>query len=255
MHAAPPKKLIWWKRDEQVLTSSMRWWAMSVVQGILYSLGPVLLGLTLAVLYSITGETNMLLVAVALLVVGFGYIAWYAAAPITRKWEIIITDDRYYVVEDAQGTVFGYLGPGFYRVPWHKDAYVRGYVDFKTVPVYEYFEGLRWADETEGYIEIKLMMAFNPVQADPTMYGTLRRMTQREAFKHLIRNDLLDFLRYQATLLAWDEFIFLVGNSKTIEGAIMDGLEPLAAIGLTPAEDESILVLVDSVSPVVERSL
>jgi hypothetical protein len=209
--------------------------------------------MSLVVLYSITGETNMLLVAVALLAMGAAYVVWYAAAPITRKWEVIVTDDHYYVLEDEKGEVFGYLGPGLNRVPWHRNAWVRKYVDFKTISVYEHFEGVRWADGIEGYIEIKLTMAFNPVKADPTMTVTLRSMTQQDTFAELIRRDLHDFVRHQAKLLTWDELLFLVRGSKTIEGAISDGLEPLAAIGLTPLENQPILVLVDTASSTVKQ--
>ncbi|MBN1564103.1 MAG: hypothetical protein JXA10_09695 [Anaerolineae bacterium] len=247
--------LIWWKRDDQVIANSMRWWAGSIIQGIVYSLGPIFLGGTLLVLSSITNDVNMLVVAVALLVVGAGYISWYTAAPHTRKWEVVVTDDSYYVVEDDQGGVFGYLGQGLNRVPWRRDVCVRKFADFKTIPVYEQFDDIYWTDGTKGYVEIKMTMRFDPTQAEPIMYKELRKMNQRDAFGDLIRNDLRDFLQYQSKMLAWDELGFLVGNSKTIQGAIIDGLEPLAAIGLTPAEDRPILILLDAEQPAVEEQL
>lgn len=204
-------------------------------------------------LYSITEDIDILRVAVALLALGLAYAGVYAAAPITLSWEVVVPDESYYVIENQHGEVFGFLGYGVNRMGWHRNALVRKYVDFNTVSIYEHFEGIRWADGVEGYIEIKLTMDFNPVQADPTMYMAMRRMTQQTTFEELIRRDLHDFVRHQSKLLAWDELVFLVCGSKTIQGAIVDGLEPLAAIGLTPSENHPIRVLVDAVSPAVEQ--
>lgn len=230
---------------DYVLASSMKWWAGNIVQGLFSGIGPILLALMLVQLYFITDDYNALLVAFPLLLVGLVYLIWFGLAPVTRKWIVTVPENEYYVVEAKNGAVFAYVGAGQHRVPWHMNTLVRKYADFKTISVYEHFEDVEWADGTVGYIEFKVTMAFDPAQADPSMYAALYEMTQPDAFATMIRRDLRDFVRHQSKLLTWEEVLLLIRGSRVLEGAVTEALEPWEAMGLTPGGERAIRVFAD----------
>jgi hypothetical protein len=129
---------------------------------------------------------------------------------------------------------------------------VRDYVDYSSVVVNEVIEDVLDSDALPVDIEASVVMSFNPVQAEPELYPTLRQMRSQEQFQSLIARDLQDIVRKHLNRLASVQGQGMLQNVKSLEGVIAEQLEGRAALGLTPASTRPVMVHVRAPQKVKE---
>ena len=220
----------------QARYSSMAWWGLKTVQGLLSGGGLVALGALLAILVGLgDGSTWLVRLGSGLVVVGILVLLRYALAPVTCRWIVTVPENWYYVIEDSDGYTLEYLGPGRMIVPWRWHSSVREYVDFSSIAVNEVVEDVLDSQALPVDIEVSVVMAFNPVNADPNAYAALRKMAAPEQFQAMIARDVRDIVRkHLNTLAPVQGQSGLLHDVQSLEAVIAAQLEGRAALGLTP---------------------
>lgn len=223
--------------------NSMSWWALKLVQGFLFGGGIIVFGTLLWTLNEVfDGGVCLARLGLGVILAGIFVFLRYAAAPITCRWIVTVPENWYYVVEDGDGYTIEYLGTGRMIVPWRWNSRVREYVDFSSVTINEVVEDVLDSDALPVDIGVSVQMSFNPVDADPNLYATLRKLRSQEQFQALIARDVRDIVRKHLNTLASVQGRGLLQNVQSLEAVIADQLEGRAALGLTPATTRPVTV-------------
>ncbi len=238
----------------QARYSSMAWWGLKIVQGLLWGGGLVAFGALLAILVALgDGSAWPSRLGSALIVVGIIVLLRYALAPVTCRWIVTVPENRYYVVEDGDGYTLEYLGPGRMIVPWRWHSHVREYVDFSSIAVNEVVEDVLDSHALPVDIEVSVVMSFDPVNADPNVYAALRKLVAPEQFQGLIARDVRDIVRkHLNTLAPVQGQSGLLHDVQSLEAVIAEQLAGRAALGLTPAPTRPVAVHVRAPQKVKE---
>lgn len=233
--------------------NSMAWWGLKLVQGLILGGCLIMLGGALAVvgLASETGWLSVLGVGCAL--AGVLLALRGLAAPLIQRWIVSVPENWYYVVEDGDGYTVEYLQPGRMIVPWRASSTIHPYVDFASVVINEVVEDVLDSDALPVDLEVSVLMTFNPTQADPGLFASLRKMTHPDQFRTMLARDLRDIVRKHVTALEPVGGQGLLPNVQTLESVIAEQLEETRSImGLRPAEDRPVTVHVRAPKQVKE---
>ncbi len=227
---------------QRARASSMSWWGYKAVQGLLLGGIPLALGAAIDILAALAGAgVTVTGLGAVIMLAGLAIILRYALAPLTCRWIVSVPENRYCVVEDADGYTLEYLEPGRLIVPWRWNARVRDYVDFNTVTIREVVLDALNVDPPVD-IEVTVIMAFNPVHADPELFARLRGMTTRSAFETMIARDVRDTVRKHLHQLSPRQQQTALRHPRLVEDALAAALERHAALGLTLASSRPIMV-------------
>ncbi|MBN1680252.1 MAG: hypothetical protein JW966_08160 [Anaerolineae bacterium] len=232
---------------------SMAWWQLKTIQGALLGGGPLVFGLLLWTIAWLTGAESWLrLLGLGIGIVGALVALRYLAAPLTCRWIVSVPENWYAVVEDSDGYTLEYLEPGRMIVPWRWGSVIRRYVDFNSIVVNDLVEDVLDSQSLPVDIDVSLLMAFNPVSADPPMYAALRQMTTPEQFQAMIARDVRDIVRKHLNTLAPVQGQSMLHNVESLETVITEQIAGRAAMGLTPASTRPVTVHVRAPQKVKE---
>ncbi len=178
---------------------------MKTLQGVLIGGGPFALGMMLIVATAMfDAGRGWAWLGSVLLLIGLGIMLRYALAPATCQWVVIVPENRFCVVEDADGYTAEYLEPGRWFVTWRWGAKVRDYVDFNTITATAVIADVLAGSGPVVDMDVTVLMAFNPAEAEAARAAQLRKMTTREDFETLIARDVRDIMRKHFRLVAPD---------------------------------------------------
>ncbi|MBN1202532.1 MAG: hypothetical protein JXJ20_11815, partial [Anaerolineae bacterium] len=229
------------------------WWWFKIVQGALTGGLLVMLGVLVALGVTVMGGSVWVSrLGIGLIAVGALVFVRYLAAPLTCRWIVTVPENWYFVVEDADGYTLEYLEAGRLLVPFRWNAHVRPYVDFSSVVVNEEVEDVLDSDALPVDIEVSVLMQFNPVEADPDLYASLRKLTTPEQFEAMLSRDIRDIVRKHLNMLDPVHSQETLHNVMTLEAVIVEQLEGRAAMGLVPALDRPVTVHVHAPEKVKE---
>jgi hypothetical protein len=252
--SSPPKGLrrrVKQYRDlrRQARANSMSWWMVKAVQGIIMGCFPFVLGIMLVVVYTLVGGSVWLSMAgMGMVLGGLAIIGWYVAAPATCKWIVTVPENRYWVVEDGNGHTAEYLPPGRLIVPFRMNSRVHDYVDFHTIIVRELYEDVLRGSGRKVDLEVNVVLAFNPTEADPRLYARLRTLTRREQFEDLVANTIRDSVSRYFTRLSPEFWHSALRDPKILEEQITDQLVELESMGLLLASSQPVTVFVHGIT-------
>ncbi len=234
---------------QRARANSMSWWGAKALQGMLIGIIPVTFGLLLTAAYALVGGSVFwALLGLLLLLGGVAAILWYALAPWTCKWIVTVPENCYWVVEDANGHTAEYLPPGRLIVPFRMNSKVRDYVDFNAITIRETYEDVLRGSGRKVDLEINVVAAFNPVEADPRLYARLRTMIVREQFEDIVTNHVRDAVSMYFTRLSPDFWQGALQNPKVLEETIIDQLYGLEAMGLFLGSSQPVTVFVHGIT-------
>jgi hypothetical protein len=222
---------------------SMSWWAMKALQGLLIGGGPFVLGIVLIMADKLLGAGQAWSwVGFVLLLTGLLIILRYALAPATCKWIVTVPENRFCVIEDNEGYTAEYLEPGRWMVTWRWNAKVRDYVDFNAVTVNTQITDVLGGSGPAVDMDVTVVMAFNPAQADSHAYAQLRQMTTRDQFETLIAREVRDSVHKYFRLLTPDQQRSAARNPRALEEYLSDQLEHYRTMGLSLASSRPVMV-------------
>jgi hypothetical protein len=226
---------------QRARADSMSWWGMKALQGLLIGGGPFGLGIILIAVDKLLGAGQAWSwIGFVLALTGLLIVLRYALAPVTCKWIVTVPENRYCVIEDHEGYTSEYLEPGRWFVTWRWYAKVRDYVDFNAVTVNTQIANV--PDSSSPALDVTVMMAFNPAQADPSTYAQLRQMTTRNQFETLIARDVRDLVHRYFRVLPPDQPSSAAHNAHALEEYLGDQLEPYRSMGLSLASSRPVMV-------------
>jgi hypothetical protein len=229
---------------------SMSWWAMKVLQGLLIGGGPLAFGVLIIVAATLLNTSRWVAwVGMGFALAGLLFLLRYLLAPVTCRWIVTVPENRFCVVEDADGYTAEYLEPGRWIVTWRWNAKVRDYVDFNTVTTNTLIADVLGGNGPVLDMDVTVIMAFNPAEAEPQMGAQLRQVTAREQFETLIARDVRDIVRKHFRLLPPDQQRSALSNTRVFEEVIADELAHYHTMGLTLASSRPVMVYVRSVPP------
>jgi hypothetical protein len=220
------------------------WWGYKFVQGLLFGGGPFAIGVLLVALSALLGGVGCLSgIGVTLVAAGLLVLLRYALAPATCHWIVTVPENKYWVVEDRDGYTLEYLPPGRMIVPWRWNSKVRNYVDFNAVTVTQVIDDVLSAGAPRVDVEVSVVMTFNPVEADPEMYASLRALDSREKFEAMLARDVLSIVRRNLNRLPQGQQDVL-RHPEVLEDVIAEQLERHQAWGLFLASGRPVTVTV-----------
>ncbi|NDJ75146.1 MAG: hypothetical protein GYB65_02715 [Chloroflexi bacterium] len=239
----PPPRDGYRELQQQARYDSMAWWRYKIAQGLRLGGSIVAVGLIVLLLQAMTGSPRAMAWLGGLVVVaGLGMIGRYALAPLTCKWLVIVPENWTYVIEDDEGYTREYLPSGRLLVPWRWHVFVREYVDFSTVTVTEVIRDALNSQVVPVDIEASVSMVFDPTQADPAQYATLRKMDSPDIFERMLARDLRDIIHRYLKRLSPEEAYHLQHDADSLEELILDELAGRAPLGLFPAPKRPVMV-------------
>jgi hypothetical protein len=225
----------------------MAWWRMKALQGLIIGGAPFVLGLLIMIAVAVLDAGRFLMwVGAGFSVLGFLIILRYALAPATCKWIVIVPENRFCVVEDADGYTAEYLEPGRWIVTWRWHAKVHDYVDFNAVTTNAVIADVLGGGGPVADMDVTVVMVFNPAHAESHTYAQLRKMTAREQFEAMIARDVRDSVRKHFRPLTPDQQRSALHNTHALEDIIADQLGHYRTMGLTLASSRPVMVYVRS---------
>jgi hypothetical protein len=226
---------------------SMSWWVMKALQGLLIGGAPFVLGIVLIMADKLLGAgRGWSWIGFALLLAGLLIILRYALAPATCKWIVTVPENRFCVIEDNEGYTAEYLEPGRWIVTWRWNAKVRDYVDFNAVTTTTQIADVLGGGGPAVDMDVTVVMAFNPAQAESHTYAQLRQMTTREQFETLVGREVRDSVHKYFRLLTPDQQRGAVRNPHALEEYLSDQLEHYRTMGLALASSRPVMVHISS---------
>lgn len=230
---------------QKARANSMSWWLMKALQGILFG-GPLLaLGTSLLILNAVSLHDGLgvPLLSLFLILVGLRYIIYYGLAPWLQKWIVTVPDKHYHLIIQ-RGKPIEYLPPGPLHVPFRFNSQIVEYVDFQSVHAKDVYEDILQGHGPPITLEVGVMMAFNPVEADPRHYEQLRSMNRAEQFRRVIADTT-----YEALMLYLEQFEArhwprALMNQAELTRYLTESMWSLAVLGLTPAGGQPVTVFV-----------
>jgi hypothetical protein len=228
---------------QRARADSMSWWVMKALQGLLIGGAPFVLGLVLITADKLLGAGQAWSwFGFVLLLAGLLIILRYALAPATCKWIVTVPENRFCVIEDNEGYTAEYLEPGRWIVTWRWNAKVRDYVDFNAVTTALQITDVLGGSNPAVDMDVTVVMAFNPAQAEPHTYAQLRQMTTREQFETLVGREVRDSVHKYFRLLTPDQQRGAVRNPHALEEYLGDQLEHYRTMGLALASSRPVMV-------------
>ena len=223
-------------------SDSLRWWGRAVLQGLALGSVPLILGALLLIVMALTAQAACVTgLAMALILGGLGVMAWYGLSPATRRWRVDLPRGAFGVLEDRDGTVLEFVGPGPVIVPWLWGACVRDYVDFTAIAAHIVIEDVL-IEGPLADLEVGVELAFSPVYCAPQYYEWLRQRDHIHEFQALIVRDVRRSVRDQfGRLHPWERERLLM-TLDMVEDLIARRLERHAAIGLTAGSSHPVVV-------------
>lgn len=222
-------------RRPQVL-NSVDWWRGKAIQGaviflILFTPGLILVGVS-----QTRGDRAFLLIpGLAAILIGLGILAVYLLAPFTLKWIVIVPENHYWAVEDLRGMVtLGFLGEGAMSMQRKFNARIVPYVNFTQLNVTEIVTNVFDTHDLPVDIEVIALLRFDPTQADPQEYATLRSMIQQRQFEFEIRRQINLVVRATLGRLDPARSRSIQDTLHGLEAAVAEHLGHMAALGLQP---------------------
>lgn len=235
-------------------TSSMLWWGLKIIQGVLVGLPLIVLGAALMVARPVLGSTQCVAgLGPVFLLVGILAMLWNFLAPVTSAWRVTIPAGEYWVVEDRHGQPFQFLGGGPQRVDWHMNVRLRRYVDFTRVETVVVIQDVLPAAGTRVDLEISAALHFEPHNAAPENYVELRKLTQIGPFEHMLRRAIHTAIREAFQRRPYDAQLDLLAHPEDIEQIVARAIAPLRAWGLFPFPDRPARVIIYGLPPYAAR--
>jgi hypothetical protein len=230
---------------QQARADSVAWWGYKFVQGLLFGGGPFAIGVLLVALSALLGGVGCLSgMGVVLVAAGLLVLLRYVLAPATCHWIVTVPENKYWVVEDRDGYTLEYLPPGRMIVPWRWNSKVRNYVDFNTVTITGIVDDVLSVGAPRVDVEVSVVMAFNPVEADPEQYALLRAMDSREKFEAMLARDVHGIIRRSLNRLPPGQQQDVLRRPEKLEDMIAEQLERHEALGLFLASGRPVTVAV-----------
>ncbi len=88
-----------------------------------------------------------------------------------------------------------------------------------------------------------MTLRFNPLEADPDNYATLRRMRTPEPFQNIVARDLRDLIHhYLSAITPTETSRFKLDDVELLETVILDTLDSYAPLGMFPAANRPVSV-------------
>lgn len=222
---------------------SMSWWAMKALQGLLIGGVPLALGIALIVADRLTSAASLSSwIGFALLLTGLLIILRYALAPATCKWIVSVPENRFCVIEDTEGYTSEYLEPGRWIVTWRWNAKVRDYVDFNAVTTTTPITNVLGGNGPAVDMDVTVVMAFNPAEAEAHTYAQLRQMTTRAQFETVIAQDVRDIVHKYFRLLTPDQQRSALRSLHALEEYLTEQLGHYRTLGLSLASSRPVMV-------------
>lgn len=247
----PPTGLAKWMkryRDmrQRAEASSMWWWALKLFFGAVVGLPLIIMGIAILIANRLFLDSSVVIALFGslFLVGGIGYLGYYALAPLLQKWVVNVPDKHYFVVVQNGIHPVEYLPAGLWHVPFRFNARVIPYVDFAFVHVKDTYLNLFQGAGPRYDLEIGVMLAFNPVYADPRNYRRLMTMRKPADFRRDVLRVVYDALwQYLGpfSLLDWKESL---EQRPSLTYYLADALRDLAGLGLTPGNSQPVTVFV-----------
>ncbi len=226
-------------------TSSMLWWGLKIIQGLLLGMPLIAVGAGLMVARPVLGGTQCVTgLGPVLLLAGILAMLWNFLAPVTSAWRVTIPAGEYWVVEDRHGQPYQFLGGGPQRVEWHLNVRLRRYVTFTRVQAVAVIQDVLPAANQRVDLEISVVMQFDPASALPHNYVELRKLTQIDPFAYMLRRAIHNAIRETFQRRPYEAQLDLLHHPEDIEQIVLRALGPLRAWGLFPFEDRPAHVIV-----------
>lgn len=228
--------------------SSMQWWLLKFVQGLLIAtpLGVIGIGLVIGGSVSDTGQCISGIGKAAVLASALVFL-WYALAPVTQSWHVMIPEGEYWAVEDSNHYTIAFLRGGSQSVDWHWNVNLVSYVDFMRVTQHIRIDGVLVTSDQRVSLDVHALMHFDPTRAPQENYPELRKMTRPELFQHHIdqhvRRVMLNALQRRSA----QDRAYLLDNPSDLEDIIQWSLDELVEWGLLPVPGHPVSIQVISV--------
>lgn len=236
--------------DQRARADSMVWWGFKFLQGLVFGGGLFLIGVLSVILSALLGSTTCLSGAgITMLLIGIVILLYYAAAPVTCKWMVVVPDNHYWVVEDINGLTIHYVPPGKRVVPWQRSIKVCDYVDFRWFTVNQVIKNALQIGGVPVTLEIAVVVNFDPTAAHTDQYGTLRELATREQFEAMFAREVQGIVRYALSHSSSAGQQALVRNPQQLEDAITQELAGYSDMGLTLASSRPVSVFVHGAPP------
>ncbi len=212
--------------------SSMVWWLMRVVEGMVIGGGLVVIGVLIVMINNLLGGAACFgQGAVGMILLGIFVLLWFMAAPFSQRWIVGVPDGWYYLVEDGNGAVVEFLSAGRWIVPWSWRAVVRPYANFQVLESRPVIEDALQSDYLPVTVEAVVTVVFDPTQADPSGFDDLGAMATRDAFKQLIARQSEEAVLGYLAMLAPTQGRSL-SSQATLEDVIRQHVGRLDVLGL-----------------------
>jgi hypothetical protein len=157
---------------------------------------------------------------------------------------VTVPENRYWVVEDRDGYTLEYLPPGRMIVPWRWSSRVRDYVDFNAVTITELIDDVLSVGVPRVDVEVSVVMAFNPVEADPEQYAHLRALDSREKLEAMLARDVHSIVRRYLNRLPLQQQQDVLRHPERLEDGIAEQLVHHEALGLFLASGRPVSAVV-----------
>jgi hypothetical protein len=230
---------------QRARADSMSWWWMKFLHGLLVGGGPFAIGLLMLLVNAVLNVGSLMAWAGGIIfLVGLFIILRYALAPYTCQWVVTVPEDRFCFVEDADGNTAEFLEPGRWIVNWRWYGKVRDYVNFKRITANVTIADVLGGGGPVMDMEVTVIMAFNPTQAEEYTYAQLRRLVKPEHFEDMISQDVRSIVRKHIRLLNAEQQRSAVRNTRALEEVIADQLDSFRLMGLTLASSRPVMVYV-----------
>jgi hypothetical protein len=226
--------------------NSLSWWWLKIIQGMVWGGGLLAAGLASVIASRMMDTARcFFLGGTGAIVGGIIILLLYILAPVSRRWIVYVPENWYYVVEDHNRYTLAYLEPGRIKLDWHWNASVRPYVNFNSVAVRKVMHNALDSRSLPVDIEIAVSMAFNPTLAEPRLYPKLRKMDTQEPFQMIISGDIENVVfKHLNKLAPVQGQQGMLHNAESLEALILERLEGLEALGLTPSGAHPVRVFV-----------
>lgn len=220
----------------RAMTSSAAWWSYKARQGLLSggmiaSVG--LVGLVAAALSD--GMICLTGAGLGLIAVGLGVIAWYALAPLTCKWVVVVPKGQFWYVEDARShKTLAFLGPGTMDIARKVNTALGVYVSFDEIRVRNIVRDVLDTRDLPVDIEVAASLKFDPTTAQGDRYDQLRQLINPTQFQIIIWEEIDGAVRDHMNRLDAVQDSSLQAQIKALTQVVSGRLARLAPMGLVP---------------------
>lgn len=230
--------------------NSADWHRWKMVQGLLFGgmlAAPGLLLIGIAGLQSGSDAACLFAPGVLAILAGVTILFYYLLAPFAQKWIITVPTNQFWAVEDLKGRqTLAFLAPGGVEIKRKFDTRIVPYVGFNSLTVCEVIPNILGMPDMRVDIEVTAVIQFNPTEADPEEFNTLRAMTNAHQFEYVLRREIFKTVQLHMGRYDLMRSRSLQDTVQSLESAVVEHLSNLHPLGLQPASARPVSITISA---------